>query len=225
LIYLSLVSILAVLAGACTMLEDSLEGRLPQYDPVWVEEVAPSGWVLFQDSFSDPGSGWDQSEDPDGRREYTDNVYRFTILRPNWYYWASPHLGFSNIHVDVQVNRIGGNGISSQGIFCRYQDDQNFYAFTITSDGYAGISKIEDGRERLLGRDSLHSSANIFTGDAQNFIGVDCIGESLKMWINGIETLEIKDSTFRNGEVGIIASVLEGQFAVIDFDNFSIIKP
>ncbi|MDX1437773.1 MAG: hypothetical protein R3335_13240, partial [Anaerolineales bacterium] len=186
---------------------------------------APSGWVLFQDAFNDPESGWIESDDPDGRRGYADGAYRFTIQRANWYYWASPRLRFSDIHVDVEITRLGGDGVSAQGIFCRFQDEGNFYAFTISSDGYTGISKFVDGQETLLGEKVLKANADIIQGDARNFVGVDCIDDQLRMWVNGVEALAVRDSSYATGEAGIIGAVLEGESAVIEFDNFSIIKP
>jgi hypothetical protein len=189
------------------------------------EGISPPGWVLFQDDFSDPGSGWEVSEDVSGRREYLDGTFRFSITRPDWSYWSTPGLSFSDVHIDAQITRSGGDGLSSAGVICRYQDEQNFYFFSITSDGYFGISKVEDGRETLIGQNALSSSGNILRGNATNFIGADCIGDQLTLWINGIESLEVHHAGIPRGDAGIIASLLDGRAAALEFDNFSVLKP
>jgi hypothetical protein len=217
--------ILGLLTVSCTPGDaDNLE-KIEDLPIRLAERISPSGWVLFQDDFSDPSSGWEISADPESRREYYEGVFRFSILRPRWNYWSTPGLEFSDIHVDAQIRRLGGDGVSSAGIICRYQDEGNYYAFVITSDGYTGISKVEGGQEKLLGRQTLSPSKSVYLGDTTNFIGADCIGDRLVLWVNGTQALEVRDGSFQRGEAGMVVSVLDGRGAVLEFDNFSVLKP
>ena len=50
-----------------------------------------------------------------------------------------------------RVNENNGRCSNSFGVICRYQDEENFYAGLITSDGYAGIFEVKEGIYHLKG--------------------------------------------------------------------------
>jgi len=66
---------------------------------------APAGeaGILFQDDFSDSGSGWDQVSFETGVTDYADGVYRIYVNEPTVDYWANPGLNFGDVRVEVEA--------------------------------------------------------------------------------------------------------------------------
>jgi hypothetical protein len=211
--------------ASCGYLDPQFPNKLAGLPAGLVEESAASGSVLFQDEFSDPASGWDRVAEGDSRLDYSNGTYRFSIQRLDWYYISTPHMRFSDVDIRVQATNLAADGVSALGVICRYQDEGNFYLFTLTSDGYYGISKIEEGVEMLIGREVLASHPGINKGDATNYLIARCQGENLSMAINGTGLIQVSDPTFSDGDVGLAGAVLDGTAAVLDFDNFSVLKP
>ncbi|MGB2910298.1 MAG: hypothetical protein WBB55_06945, partial [Anaerolineales bacterium] len=47
------------------------------------ESEKQSGDIMFQDDFSDPGSGWNRVSSTTGETEYDDGVYRIYVKEAN----------------------------------------------------------------------------------------------------------------------------------------------
>jgi hypothetical protein len=120
---------------------------------------------------------------------------------------------------------VGDTGLSAYGVICRYKNPGNFYFFSITSDGFYGASKFEDGKETLLRQKTMDSSSAIVQGFGSNHLGVECLGDHLSFYVNGALLIEVRDSSFSTGDVGLIATMLEGTGSEIRFDNFSVLAP
>lgn len=182
--------------------------------------------ILFQDDFSDPGSGWDDYEDSEGITGYRDGGYRILINKTNWYYWATPGKTYSDVIIDVDAAKIGGPDNNEFGVICRYVDSDNFYILSISSDGYYGVSKFYEGELYPIGMEKmLFNDKVIRLGSADNHIKASCIGESLTLEVNGQVLADVKDSDLSSGDVGLIASTFEEPGTDILFDNFVVSRP
>jgi len=182
--------------------------------------------VLFQDDFSDTGSGWDQISDAEGINDYADGGYRIFVDKLNWYFWSNPGLNFSDVIIDVDAKKIGGPDENDYGVICRYKDESNFYFFTIASDGYYGISKIIDGDEYLVGMDQLQFNDKVIKlGAASNHIQAECNGSNLTLTVNNKILSDVSDSDLTAGDVGLIAGTYDTTGTDILFDNFTVTKP
>ena len=128
---------------------------------------APAGetGVLFQDDFSDPGSGWDQATFETGLTDYADGVYRIYVNEASVDYWANPGRSYTDVRVEVEVTKVGGPDDNDMGIICRYQDADNFYFAVISSDGFAGIVKAEGGEQTPISSEALEASDAVRKGD------------------------------------------------------------
>lgn len=184
-----------------------------------------SGAVLFQDSFSNNRSGWNQVTTADGVSNYADGMYRIFVNRPNMDIWARPSLSFKNVSVEVDALKVAGDRNNRFGVLCRLTQSDSFYAFVISSDGYYGIAKIKGQDYQLLGMDAMQPSDLILQGAALNHIRADCVDDVLTFYINGKKAGEAKDSEFQTGDVGLIAGSYETAGTDILFDSFSVKKP
>jgi hypothetical protein len=192
----------------------------PQVDP---GEVVPG--VLFQDDFSDTSSGWDRVDAPEGVTDYANGGYRIFVDQTGHDYWGNPGLDFGDVHIEVDATKVGGPDDNDLGLICRYQDTDNFYAFYVSSDGFASITKVVDGNQELMGSENWLETAAVRQGNATNRIRADCVGDSLALYANGELVHSVADSTFASGDVGLIAGTFSEGGTDVLFDNFVVLQP
>lgn len=188
---------------------------------------AGSGSLLFQDDFSDPGSGWFTDRfDSGSLAEYTGGSYRLYIAEPDMLLIGQANQRLpANVVIAVDATKAGGPDDNDFGVICRMQDLYNFYSFEISSDGYASISIFADGEPRFLTGGWLRVDA-INQGEASNHIQVDCIGPDLRLFANGNLVAQVSDSTFSGGgDVGLVAGTFSVSGTDIRFDNFIVTRP
>lgn len=186
---------------------------------------APADGSLFFDDFSDTGSGWDREQYDGGSTDYLDGQYQILVTEPNSDYWANPGLDLADVRVETLATKAGGPDDNDFGLICRYQDVGNFYYFVISSDGYAGILKASDRDTTALGTGNLEPSDAILLGEATNLIAAECIGNSLRLFVNGQLVIQAEDSDFARGDVGLLAGTFDTPGADIRFDDFRVLEP
>ena len=197
-------------------------------DSVKPEETSPgsSGDLLFHDDFSDTSSGWRVWDTSEANITYADGGLRFFINQPNFDYWSLPGRQYADVTLAVDALLEEGPTDNDFGLICRMQDEYNFYAFLISSDGYGGIIKVKDGLYQVLNSETgLEYGSMINQDQSQNLIRADCIGEHLIMYVNHERFLEVNDSDFPTGDIGLVAGSYNQPGVSILFDNFYALKP
>jgi hypothetical protein len=184
-----------------------------------------SGSVLFQDDFSDPNSGWLQGQDEFGLAEYTERGFRIYVANESSAKISIPRLHYSNVRLEVEARKIGGMDDNDFGLICRYKDPDNFYFFIISSDGYYGIGKYVHNTMSLIEMDMMQTSDLINQGEANNQIRADCVGDLLTIYINGQKAAEVRDSSLKEGDVGMIAGTFASPGTDILFEQFKVMRP
>ena len=192
---------------------------------VYDDQQQRNGQVLFQDDFSDPASGWIRVTAATGMSDYMDGVYRILVNEPNVDIWSKPGLQVADVRIEVDAFKVGGERDNRFGVICRAVDDDSFYTFIISSDGYYGIGMINDNVYQLIGMDALQPSDAIQLGSALNHVRADCIGNTLTLFVNGVQLAQVQDSSFANGDVGLIAGTYDSPGTDIRFDNFILYRP
>ena len=173
------------------------------------------------DDFSDNDSGWETFRREEGSAGYSKGVYKITVNLYNADIFSTFTRTFANSENTVWASRVEGSENNNFGIICRFQDKDNFYSGQISSDGYAGIFKVENGNYQLLGHDQMIQSPMINGGEEINEVRFDCIQETLTLMVNGENIDNQKDDAFWSGEVGLIAGNVDGNYGVFHFDEFS----
>jgi hypothetical protein len=184
-----------------------------------------SGKILFQDDFSNPSSGWNRVTTTKGQTDYADGVYRIFVNEPNLDIWSMPGRNFSDVRIEVDALKVGGERDNRFGIICRAFSVDSFYTFIVSSDGYYGIGKIKGQDYHLIGMDALQPSKAIRLGTALNRLRADCIGDRLTLYVNGEKLAETQDTEFVSGDVGLIAGAYQSAGTDIRFDNFIVYQP
>ena len=183
------------------------------------------GNVLYKDDFSNATSGWDRVDEADRATDYAAGVYRILVKGKNIDVWARPGLSFGDVRVEVDGTKVGGDDNNDFGVICRYQDDQNFYFLVISSDGYYGIAKRKHGQVSMLGGEMMASSDQIKQGPAVNHLRADCVGSTLRLFVNDVLLAETQDTDYANGDIGLLAGSFDVPGTEILFDNFVVLKP
>jgi len=190
--------------------------------------AGPSGTVLFHDDFSNPSSGWDQTTVSDGSTDYANGGYRILVNTTSLSMWANPGQSLPNdVRIEVDATKSSGPDANGFGVICRYADKDNFYKFIVTSDGYAGISKISSGNVIVLSSPDgkLQTVNNINKGAASNHIRADCIGSNLTLYVNGNQVATATDSSITGSDTGLFAQTYDTGGVDILFHDFNVTVP
>jgi hypothetical protein len=125
----------------------------------------------------------------------------------------------------VEATKLGGPDDNDFGLICRYIDEETFYGFLISSDGYYGITKRNKSDHQVINAETMQFSDVIKRGDATNKIRAECIGNRLLLWANGEKLAEVIDDDYSAGDVGLLAGSFDKIGVDILFDNFVMTKP
>ncbi len=181
--------------------------------------------ILFQDDFSSTSSGWDRATYDYGETDYVDGGYHILVDTDYSSVWANPGISASDVIVEVDGSKRSGVDDNEYGVICRYQDEGNFYAGSVSSDGYYAIIKIENGEFGYVGAESMLPSDLIALGSAANRVRLDCVGSTLTLYVNGSLLVSATDSSFSSGDVGVYAGSFATPGIDIFFDNFVAQRP
>ena len=184
----------------------------------------PSGSVLVQDDFGSAASGWNRLQNEGGIMDYDGSGYRILVTARDSNVWSTQHRDFRDARVEVDAGKLGGPDANRIGLVCR-ADGESHYFFIIGSDGYYGLGIFTAGKAALLGQASMQPSKAITTGAAVNHLRLDCSGDSLSGYVNGVQVARVQDQTLTHGEVGMLAGTFDQPGADIVFDNFLVLQP
>jgi hypothetical protein len=193
------------------------------------ETQAPSTNIIFQDDFSNPNSGWEVGDYGSGSVGY-ENGYYFVIgtgAGVNMYGAAGKSFGDVIVSVDATAVQGPSNDNNGYGVICRKDPDpssDNGYYLRISADGYYSIAKAdENGFTDLV---AWTESSTVRQGTKSNSIVASCIGNTLKLEVNGVVLAQATDSTYSTGDVALMAVTYEESSTTkVQFDNLVVRKP
>ncbi|GAB4422466.1 MAG: hypothetical protein Kow002_11810 [Anaerolineales bacterium] len=183
-----------------------------------------SGETLFFDDFSNKATGWDRFTAAEGTMDYDGGGYRILVNALQTNFWSTPGKNFGDVRLEVDVAKWSGPDENRFGLLCRFIEN-NYYFFLLSSDGYYTIGKYLGGNAFLLGQTEMQPSDSIHQGLAVNHLRADCVGDTLTLYVNGVQVAEAKDPDLAQGDVGLLAGTFAQPGVDILFDNFVVIQP
>jgi hypothetical protein len=183
------------------------------------------GAVLYVDDFSNPETGFNRQSDADAVTDYADSQYKIEIFTPNLNVWSVAGPQFADALVEVNAHTAGGTENNLYGVICRHQDDDNFYFFGISADGYYAIGKVKDGSIVMLSSTVFEFSDRIITGQAANHIAATCAAQTLTLTVNNSTLAEVTDADFSKGQVGLIAGTFNDAPTDVRFGDLLVTQP
>lgn len=198
-----------------------------QISSVWSPTIydVPPGSILFYEDFSTDQNGW-KTWDQDGSIvRYQAEGFRFFVNQANYDYWSTPGYKFKNMKIDTDVIKVSGPDNNAFGVICRFVDAENYYAFLMSSDGYAGILRVLEGEYTLLNANTMEYTPVILQSEALNKISATCNETNLSLMINGEVIFDVQDQSFETGDVGLMVSSYDEPGVDILFDNLTVSQP
>ncbi len=181
-----------------------------------------SGYVIFEDDFSNSGSGWLSTSDEDGKRAYENGEYTIEVTSSMYWYWSDQYFAYDALMAEADVRVVKSVGDADYGFVCGLQDDQNFTALEISEDGYFTIWKqVEDDFVTLI--DWTYSEQ--LAGSGPYRLAAQCSREKLLLAVDGVLLGEVQDPDFRPGSFGMIAGTFDNGGFKVAFDNLIIMIP
>lgn len=189
-------------------------------DNIPVENPTPaSGKVVYQNDFSDSGSGWTIHSDPDGSVGYANGEYQIKVTSPMVFISGTSGYTANDVILNVTVRVKNPSSKGDYGLICRQQDNGNYYAFEVSEDGYATIWKNKGGEATPLVDWEYFQGLE---GKTELEITAACIGDQMDLAVNGQTLISTTDSDFQQGDTGLIAGTWDTPGLIVAFDNFSI---
>lgn len=202
----------------------AVEAEIAALQEETVQNAGEEG-LLFFDDFSDPNSGWYTNGDPASPGLYAGGGYVLVKEQPQGAVWALPGRVFTDVRIEVQASKQGGDDNNFFGVLCRVggtTQSADFYLLMISSDGYFGIARKEGETLGLVGQDKMLYSSAIIQGNSTNAITAICAGTRLALYANGELLVEVNDAELTSGQVGILAGTFDVAGTSIFFDDFKV---
>jgi hypothetical protein len=175
--------------------------------------------VLYNDEFSNPGSGWPIVDTGDVKYGYLGGEYQVLVRSAGWFAAARPGEYFTNFFAGLQVQNI--NGIEgSYGIIFGIADDWSaFYTYEIDELQNYGIFIYQNGWDLL----AVGSSGAINPGSGSNYLEVVRNGPLIDVYANGTFLTSISDSTLLGSkQFGVTATSYSLPNVDVRFDHFTV---
>jgi hypothetical protein len=219
---------------------------------------AQAGQVLYATSFDGGMPDWIQDERGGFVIQAINGVMQVIAQEDNTgpYALVTPYFGDFDVRVNTQIingDFAGGNN-NAFGIIFRRQDQQNYYIFLISGDGYYRVQRVDDGQSKDLS--TWNRSAAINQGiDAVNALRVVGQADQFQFFVNetpielcipddldatstivgtecreGQWTTTLQDDTHAFGQIAVgidaeRANPLQYSRIVINFDDFIVLGP
>ena len=187
-----------------------------------------NGALLRDDFAGEQTCGWREYNQGGAVVEIAEGTLNISTSQTGQIWWTNVGRDFSDVIVTVQARQTSGPNNNAYGVLCRYQDENNFYIFLISGDGYYAIGKYQGGEEQityLTPNQEYVFSDLINQGVATNLIRVSCVGNELSLSVNGLPLVTVTDDSFAGGDVGLGVSTLEPGTAVVQFDDLLVLAP
>jgi hypothetical protein len=180
---------------------------------------------VFRDGFDYQNGNWTTYSKEDGSVFYKDGKLHIKNYTASEYSSAShTQMQFSDFALEVEMELVSGSSANRQGVICRYSGEGDYYNLGISADGQYLIQKFVGGVATMLR--APKSSSHIRTGlGVTNNVRVECIGNSLTLYVNGFSVAHVTDNTLVAGYVGFLANSSSGEYTEVAFDNVVIWTP
>lgn len=180
--------------------------------------------LVYGDDFADPDSGWDVYDDEDTQAGYVDGEYGIAVHRVEYMAWGNPDPGpeLVDFEVEVDARLVEGPLDNNFGLLVRYQSDEdNFYWFQISADGYYSVDLRQGGEWITLVYWEESDAVQQGVG-ATNRLRVVCQGSQFSFFANDTFLTEVTDGELGSGSIGLAAGAYDEAGVVIHFDDLRV---
>lgn len=192
---------------------------LPPTATATVEARLPEGTLLLED-FSEPSNGWELQATEEYELECVEGEYRVTVHVPELAAWGRPPSAyeFTDFVIEVDARQVIGPEDGDYGLVVRSKGESDFYLFVVSS--HYGIYSVQMCQDETWTDLAEWTESDAVNREGEvNRLKVECLGETMRFYVNGELLTEVVDSTYRSGNVGLLAETFEAGGLVVRFDN------
>ena len=178
---------------------------------------------LLTDDFSDKKNRWGEYNDGSFLKYYDQGSYHMIQKGENMTGMALLGGDYANFYSSVETNLLSGPLTGSYGILFRYTNG-DWYSFGINGRGWYSVKKQVNGvTYDLIPQTEVYL---LNKGYANNTLGVQAEGSTLRFYINGRIIREITDTSISHGDIGLFVSrhtekgYIGEEGVHVAFDNF-----
>ncbi len=189
----------------------------------WIEPFDPAGeWQFSSDATADVEIA---------EADSSAGVLSIHVLLPEQIAWASAGRTLADFRLRVEATPVGGPLDNEYGVLVRMHENEQFYAFSISADGYVRVARYDaTDVERTwtpLGSDWTLNPA-VHQGETTNILEVEARGAQFKFWVNDELVAQVEDDTpttygtLSKGDVGLYAGAFSEPGVHVYFDNLRV---
>ena len=176
--------------------------------------------LIYSDDFNDSETGWGEVFEPDTVRQYGGSQYHIIAKKINTFTWSKSGRDFTDFVLEVDATQDQGPSNNSYGVLFRSEDDEHFYRFGISGDGFYFLDKfIGDDWVAII---DWTESPYINRGQASNRLKVTCAESQITLYVNDQNLATVADDSYDHGDVGLFAASFAEADVHITFDNLKI---
>ena len=179
----------------------------------------------FEENFDTAGK-WGTGASADVEGQVSEGLYEMLVESNHGVYYASAGENFADGVYELDATQLDGPLNNGYGLLFRVdEENDSFYVFEVSGDGYVWIGYCTDLCESeavaLVGGDWFRSPAvNIGLHETNN-LKVIADGSRMTFYVNDLEVGRATDSRFVEGDVAVMVETLGEPGVRVVFDNFS----
>ena len=203
----------------------------PSPAPPTLTASPPPAPRVFTDEFPDGLSNWSflqaAAGEPAPEPEVTNGFLKMAVpYTYQWLYEIYHAHTYDDVRIDARVE-LGAGGQGAAGLMCRYDQTAGWYEFNIHADQTYTLlfgQWLAEGIARYTPLVVAHSEK---ITPSVNEIGLDCQGDVLTPYINGVQLRRRQETlhVLTEGAVGLTAASFESAPLAIVYDWVSVSEP
>jgi hypothetical protein len=204
--------LLALPPGAAQAQADDAAARADEVKTLYAAERVP---------FYTNDGAWDVEAGDGVNRAVVAGAYRLRIDAADTLAWSTSELSAADFFLEAATIHVFGPLNNEFGVLFRYQDDDNFYSYSISSDGYYRLDRKLAGEWSSLVAWTESSAIN--TGEQSfNLMGLLAEGAQISLLVNETLLTSIVDDTFAAGGIAPTAGSYDEGGVEIAYDDLTV---
>lgn len=174
--------------------------------------------------FYTPVTAWQTFTTPGGQASFRQvNEMLEGIIEPDLGFVWSLHEGeYQDVAVQATVRQTNGAPGSAFGVMCRVDARGNGYYFLVSSAGRFSVQVATEAQNDLVPLLDWQEHPAVQAGYESNDLLAFCVRDWLVLFVNDLFVGEVRDSTFRGGQVALALGAVGRSSTVVTFDDVEI---
>ncbi len=172
---------------------------------------------VWEESF-ETGEAWHFASDAGAEIAVDEGRMTIRIRQPQEIAWATTDYACGRCMLEVEATALDGPADNEFGLLVHVHDDETFYAFGVSSDGYGHAARYEAGEWVPL-RD-WEPTACVATGiGVPNHLVLTVDEGDFTLAVGDCEVLRLHDEALAEGTIGLYAGSFDEGGVLVAFDN------